>query len=532
MTRKSFIRTILVGTCMTFTFLGYVSAADSIGETPIMDMSASEFYTAKDGVTYEGGLYGNGSNSIPSGHANELTQATNNIVPRDINGNPTDSGTIGMISIGMSNTSQEFTKFVKLIEEQGGTSESLVMINGAQGGIDSKKWLDDSFGAYTTLAQRIDNAGVSKNQIQAVWLKQAYGGPQATDPNHIQTLASNIQTIITLLSQEYPNIKVVYLSSRIYAGYATGTLNPEPYAYESGFSVREVILGQINGTTGLGYNTIPVVAWGPYMWADGTTPRSDGLTWVASDYAADGTHPGAGEGQAQDKVATMLYDFFTTDEYAATSFTGNPVGSGGGTVGSVDECVNDYYTQTMVVPFPDIQFDTFESYIQRLHCREVVGGYSDGTYKPGNNVTRAEMAKFVVNAFDIPILTTGSQFPDVSSSHTFYSYIQTLNAHGIVGGYSDGTFKPDETLTRGQLTKFISNAMEYKGISTTSSGTNSFSDVAADNVFLEYIVFLANYSSDGETIIGGYSDGTFRPDVNVTRGAMAKVVMLSSKQFE
>jgi len=127
---------------------------------------------------------------------------------------------------------------------------------------------------------------------------------------------------------------MVFLSSRIYAGYATTTLNPEPYAYESGFSVkwlisaqaRQIATGAVDATPGsLDYRTgeAPWLAWGPYLWANGTTPRqSDGLTWLVSDLAPDGTHPASSGVQ---KVGTQLLTFFKTSEFTSCWFLANGV---------------------------------------------------------------------------------------------------------------------------------------------------------------------------------------------------------------
>ena len=80
---------------------------------------------------------------------------------------------------------------------------------------------------------RLKEAGVSPKQVQVVWIKHAQNQPHtlASVPRmtHAQYLANN--TILTLqrLRQRFPNLRVAYLSSRIYAGYATTPLNPEPY---------------------------------------------------------------------------------------------------------------------------------------------------------------------------------------------------------------------------------------------------------------------------------------------------------------
>jgi hypothetical protein len=117
----------------------------------------------------------------------------------------------------------------------------------------------------------------------------------------------------------------MFLTSRIYAGYASVPLNPEPYAYEYGFAVQWAIQAQISqirtGTIdpvadNLDYkkNVAPWMAWGPYLWADGSIPRSDGLTWDRSEFMPDGTHPNA---KGREKVAHLLIDFFLNSPYTA-----------------------------------------------------------------------------------------------------------------------------------------------------------------------------------------------------------------------
>src|SRR3989442_190765 len=116
----------------------------------------------------------------------------------------------------------------------------------------------------------------------------------------------------------YPNLRLMYVSSRIYGGYASVALAPEPFAYESGFAFKWLVEDQINGDPALSYpGKAPWLAWAPYLWADGLTPRSDGLTWACSDFQSDGTHPSP---SGEQKVANLLLSFFKTDPTATSWF--------------------------------------------------------------------------------------------------------------------------------------------------------------------------------------------------------------------
>jgi lysophospholipase L1-like esterase len=220
----------------------------------------------------------------------------------------------------MSNTTQEFSAFKPLADREAGKDPRLVIVDGAQGGQTAALWSNPACACWGVLDTRLAAAGVSAAQVSVVWVKQADAGPTSGWPAYAQQLKNEIETILRLLKQRFPNLQIAYLSSRIYAGYATSALNPEPYAYESAFSVRGVIQDQLAGGAGLDYRSgqAPWVAWGPYLWADGTRPRSDGLTWACSDLSSsDGTHPSV---SGQQKVAALLLDFVRADPTAREWF--------------------------------------------------------------------------------------------------------------------------------------------------------------------------------------------------------------------
>jgi hypothetical protein len=134
--------------------------------------------------------------------------------------------------------------------------------------------------------------------------------------------------ILRALRHHYPNLQQVYVSSRTYGGFAASTLNPEPYAYESGFAVKWLVQAQVeqmrSGTidahTGdIDYDAAaPWVAWGPYLWAgDASNPRADGFYWTRQDFSADGTHPSQ---TGRRKVGQLLLDFLLSSPQASPWF--------------------------------------------------------------------------------------------------------------------------------------------------------------------------------------------------------------------
>lgn len=292
------------------------STCTSVGFTPIMDLAGGSY----EGV--QGGLYC-GSNTRPADHEAKGLAMAKAIEPLDAMGNPSPAGKYAFVSIGMSNTTQEFSAFLMSYQNDPSLDKSLVMVDGALGGKAVQDWLDPQDEAWSNLTMRLTQKNVTDAQVVTAWVKLAMRQPQtACDdaglngklcfPADAKRLGDDVQTVLGMLKARFTNLSLVYLSSRIYAGYATGPLNPEPYAYQSGFAMKRIILDQITGQPGA--DALPWLSWGPYLWADGTTPRSDGLIWELSDLAMDGTHPSSPDGRK--KVADLLWGFLTTDSTA------------------------------------------------------------------------------------------------------------------------------------------------------------------------------------------------------------------------
>jgi hypothetical protein len=310
--------------------------ATSTGRVPINDLGAG-LYLGQ----YQGGLYPGGANDMPAAHAAEGLARAASIVPLDAQGKPNPGGRYVLMSVGMSNTTQEFcsqpasepcdpwTFMGRVLRRDELNRSHLVIVNGAVGGAAVNSWRQSSSPNYVRVRDQVlAPLGLTEAQVQVIWLKNTTAGPTTSLPSasaEAYVVLAALGDTLRTLNERYPNLKMVFLSSRIYAGYATGALNPEPYAYENGFAVKWLIESQINQAGGmqpnplagdLNYNTVaPWIAWGPYLWADGLTPRSDGLTWACSDFSSDGVHPAPGFGKARDKVGQRLAQFFLTSPF-------------------------------------------------------------------------------------------------------------------------------------------------------------------------------------------------------------------------
>jgi hypothetical protein len=196
------------------------------------------------------------------------------------------------------------------------------------------------------------------------------------------------------------------------------------------------------------------------------------------------------------------------------------------------------------VSFTDVPpGSTFYTFIRCLACKGIINGYPDGTFKPGNNVTRGQLSKIVSNSAGFNDVPTGQQFQDVPVGSTFYVYIYRLSSRGFINGYPCGAppagacvppgnlpyFLPNANSTRGQISKIVSNAA---GFNEVPSG-QQFQDVGPNSTFYAYIYRLVLHN-----VMSGYPCGTppagqcvppnnlpyFLPNNNATRGQTSKIV--------
>jgi hypothetical protein len=185
--------------------------------------------------------------------------------------------------------------------------------------------------------------------------------------------------------------------------------------------------------------------------------------------------------------------------------------------------------------FDVCQSDYFYTPVQYLVARGAVSGYADLTFRPGNTTTRGQLAKMVVLAEGFSINTAGGpHLRDVPATSPFYNYIETAYNRGLISGYTCGGpgepcpgvyFRPNASVTRGQLAKIIVKAAGWPLVNRT---TPTFRDVPATSPFYAAIETAAAHG-----VISGYTCGApgeacpgvyFRSSNSATRGQISKIL--------
>jgi hypothetical protein len=336
---------------------------------PLMDMSGTQNY-----LGFQGGLYEDSSDLVPPDHDSVGLTTAAQVQPLDRSGNPSSSGAVVFLAIGMSNALNEFTTFQAQAAGSSSVNHATLAIeNGAFGSDTACFWTmatgstatacpsgtgllvenqydrvrDTILATAKTAPSAPHGCGgppnpvpcLTEQQVQVLWIKNAnpqpglkfrtlcdVSLPSCVNDGNTEAIRYEIQLgqVVRAARSRYPNLRQIFLSSRIYAGYASSNLNPEPYAYEYGFSIKWLIEAQIvqerTGTIDpiagdLSYDTNSTawLNWGPYMWTNGANPRSDGFLWLKTDFqTTDFTHPNA-TGQA--KVSNQMMNFLLSSPY-------------------------------------------------------------------------------------------------------------------------------------------------------------------------------------------------------------------------
>ncbi|MBD3362602.1 DUF2817 domain-containing protein [Candidatus Dojkabacteria bacterium] len=171
-------------------------------------------------------------------------------------------------------------------------------------------------------------------------------------------------------------------------------------------------------------------------------------------------------------------------------------------------------------------------HIEYLLYQEVIPNKK--CFFPQKPARRGEVAHMIVNAFNFNIGYRENSFTDIGEDYEYYQEILTLNQLEILNGYSDGSFKPYRPITRGEFMKILANSLRekkwYLYKESTINLETVFSDVPQDYCFREYISNLYSIKlPNEERIFRGFSDGTFKPDKNISKSSIAKIITNTMK---
>jgi outer membrane protein assembly factor BamB len=331
---------------------------DTSGLVPLTDLKDKEYRG------FKGGLYPDGKNTRPALHDLAGLKLAEQVRPLDAQGKPSKDGKTVLLGIGFSNTVQGFNGFLQVAKDDKDIHTQVVLVNGAVGGMSAEMIQnpnDNGRGTkyWATVDERLKAAQSTRAQVQVIWLKETNPQPHLGGfPKYSEALQGQLANIVRLLPERFPNVKLVYISSRTYGGWAKRRPNggppgnSEPYSYETGFAVKWLIEEQLKGAAHLNFDPskgpvkAPWLSWGPYLWANGSAKRGDGFFFELGDYRADDQMHHSAAGMV--KIGRQLLDFFKTDPttrgwFLRTPLRAGSVSDGQGRAGSVSDGLLDQW---------------------------------------------------------------------------------------------------------------------------------------------------------------------------------------------
>lgn len=180
------------------------------------------------------------------------------------------------------------------------------------------------------------------------------------------------------------------------------------------------------------------------------------------------------------------------------------------------------YLSVVAIPTSSSAFGSKATPLPSVTHKPYIFGYEDGTFRPDNTLTRAETASMLNEVMDIKDNNKTLSFSDIASSAWYTSIVKKMASAGVINGYTDGTFRPENQITRAE---FITMLMQNKSVQQFKK--LSFSDVNEKLWSANYI-----YSAYIEGYIDGYADGTFKPDAPITRAEAVKVLNSVLKRID
>ena len=261
-------------------------------------------------------------------------------------------------------------------------------------------------------------------------------------------------------------------------------------------------------TYGYGLLTNGYTVAGPVKGEDGEYTCT--VTLLASAYLAEYN------GDVTEKHALASYQ---GDETVSLKWTGSAWTVINGELPVTFDVVCDTWYPPIIPPVTPSEPDYTPNWLNTTDHVSYIIGYEDGTVKPNAGITRAEVATIFFR-----LLTDGARerfwsetnaYSDVAAGSWYNIAVSTLSNMGILGGYEDGTFRPNASITRAEFAKIAVSFFDWADV----YAVNSFVDVRDSAWYANYVAVAAEIG-----LIEGYGGNVFRPDATITRAEACTII--------
>lgn len=229
---------------------------------------------------YQSGLFSWGNILIANTYKTNYLNANMAIKALDAAGNVNINGKIGILEIGGSNPAIIYEGLQKNQANDPGFGSKLTFVNAGMNAMDLSDILKPTTDYWDNVATFLTTNGLTAAQVQVVFCIEDNLKNDDITFTRTTSLQSDYVALLDFIRTKYPNCKLFLVGDRGYSGYSTDPRHKEPIGYLNGWGVKLFVQQYSDGLLPL----YPVVDWLDYYWANGETPRFDGLTYSREDY--------------------------------------------------------------------------------------------------------------------------------------------------------------------------------------------------------------------------------------------------------
>lgn len=227
------------------------------------------------------GLYPWGNALDDNDYKNAYMDACAAVHPKNAAGENSDDGKTVLLAIGGSTPGIMYNGLISAQSHEPGFGEDLVTINAGMNGKDLSELRNPGDSYWSDVDELLSGSGVTAQQVEVIFCIEDNLKITDTTFTRVDSVKLSYIAVLEVIREKFPNCKLFYVGDRGYTGYATDPQHYEPIGYLNGWSVKYLVQDYIDGAI----NSTPVVTWLDYYWANGTTPRWDGLQYLLSDFA-------------------------------------------------------------------------------------------------------------------------------------------------------------------------------------------------------------------------------------------------------